>query len=102
TGQCAAGLRSDQAIDRTAIIALVAQSDLHVLDHLARREIVVAVDWFVIGVGAIDRAVAVSRIPVTAPPVVITAAEQNETRVRKTIYPPNAVVPDRYDAGLRG
>src|SRR5450432_1476314 len=100
TGQRVAGLRPDQAIDRSAIVALATQRDLHILEHLAGSEIVVTVDWFIVSVGTVDWVVAVSRIPVTAVPVVITAAEQNETRIGITVHPPTPIVPHYDNAAL--
>ena len=95
-----AGLRPDQAVDRAAIISLVAQRQLHVLEHLTGSEIVVAVDRLAVGVVVVERAVAVGRIPVAAVPIIIAAAEEDEGGV-VTAPPPIAIVPRADDATLR-
>ena len=86
SGESGPGLRPDQPVDCTGIISLVAQRHLHILEHLTRGQVVVAVDRLVVDVVIVVGIVAVGRIPVVAPPILIATAEENEGEARVGLH----------------
>src|SRR6185312_12176049 len=86
---------------RAMVITLVAQRDLHILQHLAGGQIVVTIDRLIVGVTIVGRIVAVGRIPITASPIIIAAAEENKTGVRVSCVPPASIVWHHNDIPLR-
>src|SRR6478672_11446005 len=83
------------------VVTLSAQCHLHILGHLPRGVVVISVDRTVIEIGRIIRTVAVGRIPVAIPPVIVPTAEEDKARMRKTRHPPGLRVPYPDDMAVR-
>src|SRR4030095_8251535 len=100
-GQRGARLRTDQSVDHTMVVTLSAQCHLHILGHLAGGVVVISVDWAVIEIGRIIRTVAVGRIPVAIPRVIIPTAEEDKACIRKARHPPGPRMPYPNDMAVR-
>src|SRR5581483_4776308 len=91
SGQRGPGFWSQNPINRSGVITLVAQDNLHIDDYLVGRETgVTGIDWPVIPVPGI-RIVTPARIPVAGVPVPPAAKHKDDTGVMSV--PPFAVLP---------